>query len=94
MFTEFSSLDKDETDAFTFGFSRWLETSETISSFTFPDFPADLTLVGSSNTTVDVTARISVNASSPQTSYNVTCRVVTNGGRTKDLTGTIPIADA
>lgn len=89
-FTAFDPKDPDATKAYTWDFSKWLDTGETIASFDFPDFPAALTKVSDSNTSTDVTALIS--GGLEDASYNITCRIVTTGGQTEDLTATLPVS--
>lgn len=91
-FSSFDPKDPDDIDNFTWGFSRELETGETINTYSFPDFPSGLTLVSASNTDSTVTALISGGAA-VDVSYDVTCRIVTNAARQLDFTLTIPIAE-
>ena len=91
-FTAFDPKDPDDIDAFTWGFGKELATGETISSYTFPGFPGDLTLVSDSDDGVDVTAMIS-GGSDTENGYDVTCRATTSAGRQLDFTLHIPIAE-
>ena len=90
-FTNFDPKDPDATNAFKFDFSRWLGTGETISSYSFPDFPSGLTKVSDSNTTSVVTVFISGGTAGQ--SYDVTCRINTTASQIEDLTGTIPVSE-
>jgi hypothetical protein len=90
-FTSFDTKDPDDIDKFTWSFADWLDTGESINGSSFPDFPSGLTLDSSSDDATSVTATISGGTAGE--SYDVTCRVTTDGGRTKDITGTIPVAE-
>lgn len=66
--------------------STWLaghDPDDTISTVTWT-VPAGLTLVAQSNTTT--TATIWLSGGTVGTQYEVLCRIVTAGGRTKDWT--------
>ncbi len=87
----FSTKDPDDILNYTWDFSDWLGTGESISSYSFPDFPSGLTLVTDCNTSSAVTARIS--GGTAGTTYSITCRVVTDAGQTKDVTISLPVAE-
>ena len=90
-FPSFDTKDPDDVLSYSWDFSDFLATAETISTIAFPDFPAGLTLDSSSNTSTVATAVIS--GGTAGTSYDVTCRITTSAGQTKDVTLTIPVAE-
>lgn len=90
----FTVLDPKDPDAkvnYDWDFSRWLGTGETISSYSFPDFPAALTNEGDSETSGVVTMLISGGV--VNTSYDLTCRITTNAGQIEDKTFTLPVQE-
>ena len=87
-FANFDPKDPDATRFYTWDFSDWLDTGESISSYTFPSFPAGLTQVSDSNDTTSVTVKISGGTAGE--SYDIICRVVTDAGQTDDKTLTLP----
>lgn len=89
MFTKFDPKDPDAVKNYTWDFSQWLATGETISSYSFPGFPAGITKDTDSNTAVAVTATISAGTAGED--YDITCRISTNAGQTEDLTATLPV---
>ena len=90
-YAAFSTKDPDDVRLYTWDFTDWLATGESVSSYSFPDFPVGLTQVSDSNDATSVTVKISGGTAGE--SYNVTCRVITDGGQTKDITLTIPVAE-
>lgn len=89
-FTSFDNKDPDNTKKYTWDFSDWVETGESVTSHSFPDFPSGLTLVSDSLANNKVTAAIS--GGTIGESYDITCRAVTDAGQTYDLTATLPVA--
>lgn len=90
-FPSFDIKDPNDVDIFTLDWSDELETGETISSYSFPDFPSGLTRDSDSNTTTTVTATISGGTAGE--SYDITYRIVTSAGRTLDQSVTLPVAE-
>lgn len=90
-YPSFSDKDPDAARLYSWDFSDWLDTGETINSYSFPDFPAGITQVSDSNTDTVVTVKISGGTAGE--SYNITCRIVTNAGQTDDRTITLTIAE-
>ena len=87
----FDTKDPDDVINYTWDFSKFLATGESISSYSFPDFPAGLTLVTDSNTATSVTGRIS--GGTDGTTYTITCRAITDAGQTKDVAVQLPVAE-
>ena len=89
--TSFSPKDPDATRRYTWDLSDWLDAGETITGYSFPDFPAGLTKETDGNTTTTVYAVISGGVDGE--SHDITCRFTTNAGQTDDRTITLPIAE-
>jgi len=90
----FPTLDPKDPDAevyYEWDFSNWLAAGETISSYSFPDFPAALTNEGDSETGGIVQMKISGGVDGE--SYDLTCRIVTNTPQTEDRTFTLPVQE-
>lgn len=82
--------DPDATLKYTFDWSDWLDTGETISSANITA-DAGITIDSQSNDTT--TADATLSGGTVGESYGVTCRVTTNGGQTDDRSITITIAE-
>ena len=82
--------DPDAVLDYQWDWSAWLAESETISTATVT-VPAGITLDSNSNTTTQVTAWLS--GGTVRTDYTVTCRIVTNQGRTDDRSIEIRVRD-
>ncbi len=78
--------DPDSVLDYSFDWSSWLATAETLSTATWT-VPTGITKNSQSLTTTVATAWIS--GGTAGTSYNVACKVVTSGGRTDERTMTI-----
>jgi hypothetical protein len=90
----FPALDPKDPDAEVFyewDFTNWLGVGETISSYTFPGFPAALTNESDSEASGVVQMKISGGADG--TSHDLTCRIVTSAGQTEDRTFNLPITE-
>ena len=90
-FAEFSPKDPDAARLYTWDFEDWLSAGESISSYSFPDFPTGLTQVSDSNDADSVTVKISGGTAGE--SYDITCRIITDAGQTDDRTLTLPVAE-
>lgn len=82
--------DSDAVLDYAFEFEDWLSPSETINSITIIASPG-ITVDSSSNTTDTVTVWLS--GGTAGVPYTVTCRIVTNQGRTDDRTMTIRVVN-
>jgi len=82
--------DSDAVLDYAFEFEDWLSPSETINSFTVIASPG-ITVDSSSNTVDTVTVWLS--GGTAGVPYTVTCRIVTNQGRTDDRTMTIRVVN-
>lgn len=69
----------------------WLAEGETITSATFTVTPDGLTKGAETHT--DSTATVWLSAGTVGTRYLVTCRIVTNQGRTDDRTKSITVTE-
>lgn len=81
--------DPDAVKDYKFDCSLWLD-SDTIASHSVT-VPAGITLDSSANDSTSVTAWLS--GGTAGSSYRITCRVVTAGGRTDDVTVTIMVLE-
>lgn len=80
--------DSDAVLDYEFNYEEWLSASETISSFTIIASPG-ITVDSSTNQPDKVTVWLS--GGTAGVPYTVTCRIVTNQGRTDDRTMTIRV---
>jgi len=78
--------DPDETLDYQWDFTAWLK-GDTILTASFLISPTGLTIENYSNTTTTATAWLS--GGTDGTIYDVTCRILTVGGRECDRTGQI-----
>jgi len=90
-FTELDPKDPDSEVFYSWDFALWLGEGETISNYTFPDFPAELTNISDAEALGVVTMKIGDGVAG--TSYDCTCRIVTSAGQTEDKTFTLPVLE-
>jgi hypothetical protein len=88
----FPKFTKDPNAVLDYGFdwTLWLQTGETISSSTWT-VPTGLTKDTDTKTTTATVVWLS--GGTAGTNYDVTCRIVTSGGRTDDRTMTIKVSE-
>ena len=72
------------------GTENYLESGETISSFTIIA-DTGITVDSSAKVNTDTSVRVWLSGGTLGEAYNVTCRIVTSGGRTVDRTMTIVV---
>lgn len=82
--------DPDATLNYTFDWSRWLESGETIASAAFT-VESGLTKGAESNTTT--TAQVTLSGGTAGETYDVTCRITTNAAQIDDRTIQIAVSE-
>ena len=90
-FTVLDAKDPDSEVFYSWDFALWLGDGETISSYTFPGFPAGLTNISDSEAAGIVTMKIGGGVAG--TNYDCTCRIVTSSAQTEDKTFTLPVVE-
>jgi hypothetical protein len=88
----FPKFTKDPDAVLDYGFdwAAWLQTGETISSATWT-VPTGITKTTQTENTTETVIWLS--GGTAGTNYDVSCRIVTSGGRTDDRTMTIKVSE-
>ncbi len=74
------------------GYSDWLGTTETITSFVVA-VPAGITLDSSTATDTNTTVTAWLSGGTAGTDYTVACKIITSEGRTDERSITIKVAE-